>query len=146
MKIPFFVILTFTLSWPIMLYGFGFADSLVVRDICASLGMLAVGLSAVITKLFVEKGNVSEFGFSKGKLKWYLVLAGLSIIFGCVYLRYKSIFLNSYLHGLFIGVRDSLLILLGVSIFSLPVTAIATIIFCLISVRWVTKQDGEDDM
>ena len=240
-----------------MFYGFGFAKSIIIRDICASLAMLVVGVSAIITKIIVDKGSLSDFCFYLGKPKWYLLLTvivffyysipfmlefafkglrisslssekmyilvssftlsffaafgeelgwrgyllrefinkrygiiislirvgiiwgiwhfpialgpllkqclsknythvllqesllscvqmlgagiALSIIFGAVYLKYNSIFLNSYLHGLYIGVRDTSLIILGATIFSLPITVITIIALCYVSVRWVAK-------
>ena len=53
-----FLALTFVLSWPFLIYGFGWFDSkedILKRYVFSCTGMLMVALSAFITRAFVER-------------------------------------------------------------------------------------------
>lgn len=261
--IVFFVIITFLLSWPFMIYGYGFTEDLLTRDVFAMIGMIMVAVSAVVTRSLFENKDLQDFHYNKGKLKWYLTgfsvfifyyllpylfefllgnlniktltggrkvvfifsltiayfaafgeefgwrgflqtrlinknkkisesliivgmlwgiwhfpialgpllkeifantysiellqdtlvscaqilgaSIGLSVIFGYVYLKYKSIYLNSFIHFLYIGIRDATLILFGFTIFSLPIALILFIIFITISVKFIKYEENLSD-
>jgi membrane protease YdiL (CAAX protease family) len=65
----------------------------------------------------------------------------LSSIFGAVWLKYKSIFLSSFLHGYWIGIRDS-----ASHLFSYPtafrlITIIVVLVAWLLADRWLQKYE-----
>ena len=61
----------------------------------------------------------------------------LSFIFGAAWLRTKSIFLVSFLHGYFIGFRDATGILIGVSSLTIPFLIVVLIGVWFVSFRWL---------
>ncbi|MDD3021726.1 MAG: CPBP family glutamic-type intramembrane protease [Alphaproteobacteria bacterium] len=258
-----FVLLTFLLSWPFMIYAFGFTDNLLSRYTFASLGMMMVTVSAILVRYYQEKKNFEDVCWNKGELKWYLVILaffliyymtpylleyflgdlemheltfnrtivlisslsisyiaafgeefgwrgylqkrlmdselnhlnvltiigiiwgiwhfpialgpflrelfmnnysyellrnaliscaqmigasiGLSYIFGSFYLKFKSIYLNSFLHFTYIGIRDATFILFGATIFDVPIHFIPFVIVLAVTVRWLNTINKKDD-
>jgi membrane protease YdiL (CAAX protease family) len=78
-----FLVLALALSWPFLIYGFGWFDSkedILKRYVFSCTGMLMVALSAFITRAFVERRGFRDAGWNLGRPKWYL--AGL--LFCCL--------------------------------------------------------------
>lgn len=78
-----FLALTFVLSWPFLIYGFGWFDSkedVLKRYVFSCTGMLMVALSAFITRTFVERRGFRDAGWNLGHLKWYLAV----LLFCCL--------------------------------------------------------------
>jgi membrane protease YdiL (CAAX protease family) len=78
-----FLALTFVLSWPFLIYGFGWFDSkedVLERYILSCTGMLMVALSAFITRAFVERRGFRDAGWNPGRPKWYLAV----LLFCCL--------------------------------------------------------------
>jgi len=72
-----FITLVFVLSWPILIYGFGwFASSAEVlkRYLLSCTGMLMVAFSAFLTRVFVERRGFKDVGLNLGNYKWYLAV------------------------------------------------------------------------
>ena len=71
-----FLILTFALSWPIHLYGFGWygysSDEILARCLFSYLGMLMVALSALIVRVLAERKGFEDVGWNLGRPAWYL--------------------------------------------------------------------------
>jgi membrane protease YdiL (CAAX protease family) len=76
-RIGVFLVLVFVLSWPFLLYGFGWfasAGDVLERYIFSCMGMLMVAVSAFITRAFVERQGFSDFGWNLGHYRWYLAV------------------------------------------------------------------------
>lgn len=72
-----FLVFVFTLSWPVLIYGFGWFDSIedaLKRYIFSCMGMLMVAFSAFITRAFVERQGFKDVGWNPGHYKWYLAV------------------------------------------------------------------------
>lgn len=66
----------------------------------------------------------------------------LSFIFGAVWLKTKSIFLVAFLHGYYIGIRDSGYIMLGDdSAISFPVHVVMLLVIWIIAFRWLAEYE-----
>lgn len=73
-----FLLLAFALSWPFLIYGFGWygaEEAVLNRYLFACLGMLMVAVSAFITRAFFERQGFGDVGWNLGHASWYL--AGL---------------------------------------------------------------------
>jgi membrane protease YdiL (CAAX protease family) len=74
--IRLFVMLAFGLSWPILLYGFGWfgygPNEILKRFLLSCLGMLMVAVAAFIVRFFAEGKNFGDVGWNLGHPKWYL--------------------------------------------------------------------------
>ncbi len=69
-----FLVLAFTLSWPFLLYGFGWFGSeeeVLKRYLLSCTGMLMVALAAFLTRAFVERRGFSDVGWRLGRWRWY---------------------------------------------------------------------------
>jgi membrane protease YdiL (CAAX protease family) len=78
-----FLALTFVLSWPFLIYGFGWFDSkedVLKRYVLSCTGMLMVALSAFITRAFVERRGFQDAGWNPGRPRWYLAV----LLFCCL--------------------------------------------------------------
>lgn len=72
-----FLIVVFTLSWPLLVYGFGWLGSkedILKRYMFSCTGMLMVAFSAFITRAFVERRGFKDVGWNLGHYKWYLAV------------------------------------------------------------------------
>lgn len=72
-----FLVLAFVLSWPFLVYGFGWFDStgdVLKRYIFSCIGMLMVAFSALVTRVFFERQGFQDVGWNPGHLKWYLAV------------------------------------------------------------------------
>jgi len=70
-----FLALAFTLSWPFLLYGFGWFGSeeeVLKRYLLSCTGMLMVALAAFLTRALVERRGFSDAGWHLGRSRWYL--------------------------------------------------------------------------
>jgi hypothetical protein len=70
-----FLLLAFTLSWPFLIYRFGWFGSeqdILKRYLFSCTGMLMVALSAFITRLLIERRGLRDAGWNPGRLSWYL--------------------------------------------------------------------------
>ena len=70
-----FLGLAFALSWPILIYGFGWFSSeedILKRYLLSCTGMLAIAFSALITRIFIERRGFQEAGWNLGHYKWYV--------------------------------------------------------------------------
>jgi membrane protease YdiL (CAAX protease family) len=71
-----FLLLVFVLSWPFLLYGFGWLrseEAILKRYLFSCCGMLMVSLSTFITRAFVERKCFDDAGWNLGHIGWYLV-------------------------------------------------------------------------
>lgn len=71
-----FLILVFTLSWPFLIYAFGWfasEEDVLARYIFACVGMLMVALSAFIVRVFIERKGFKDVGWNLGHCKLYLI-------------------------------------------------------------------------
>ncbi|MBN1452906.1 MAG: CPBP family intramembrane metalloprotease [Anaerolineales bacterium] len=78
-----FLILVFVLSWPFLIYGFGWCgsrDAILARYLLACTGMLMVALSAFITRAFVEGKGFHDVGWNLGRINWYLAALILFVL------------------------------------------------------------------
>jgi membrane protease YdiL (CAAX protease family) len=78
-----FLVLTFALSWPFLIYGFGWFASkgdILKLYILSCTGMLMVALSAFITRAFVERRGFRDVGWNLGRPEWYLAI----LLFCCL--------------------------------------------------------------
>lgn len=67
---------------------------------------------------------------------------GLSFIFGAVWLKSRSIFLTSFLHGYFIGIRDATWNLLGNgATVSLVIRLVLIVAIAVVAYRWLMKYE-----
>ncbi len=76
-RIGVFLVLAFVLSWPFLLYGFGWftsAGDILERYLFSCMGMVMVAVSAFITRAFVEGQGFQDVGWNLGKYRWYLVV------------------------------------------------------------------------
>ncbi len=65
--------MVFALSWPPLLYGFGWfnaGEDVLERYIFSCLGMLMVALSAFLTRALVEHRGFRDVGWHLGRCKW----------------------------------------------------------------------------
>jgi membrane protease YdiL (CAAX protease family) len=72
-----FIALVFLLSWPFLLYGFGWFDAkedVLKRYIFSCLGMLMVAVSAFITRACIERQGFKDVGWNLGRCTWYLAV------------------------------------------------------------------------
>lgn len=70
-----FLLFVFVLSWPFLIYGFGWfgsAETVLTRYLFACTGMFMVALSAFITRAFVERKGFHDVGWNLGHISWYL--------------------------------------------------------------------------
>jgi membrane protease YdiL (CAAX protease family) len=69
-----FIFLAFTLSWPFLLYGFGWfgSEEVLQRYLFSCVGMLMVAFAAVLTRALVERHGFSDAGWCLGRWSWYL--------------------------------------------------------------------------
>jgi membrane protease YdiL (CAAX protease family) len=72
-----FLVLVFVLSWPFLVYGFGWFDSagdVLKRYLFSCLGMLMVAVSAFITRACFEHKGFKDVGWNLGHRTWYLAV------------------------------------------------------------------------
>jgi membrane protease YdiL (CAAX protease family) len=70
-----FLLLVFVLSWPFLIYGFGWfgsRETILTRYLLACTGMLMVAFSAFITRAIVERKGFHDVGWNLGHIGWYL--------------------------------------------------------------------------
>jgi membrane protease YdiL (CAAX protease family) len=70
-----YLILVFALSWPILIYGFGWfssSEDILKRYLLSCTGMLMVAFSAFLTRAFVDRKGFGDVGWNMGHYKWYL--------------------------------------------------------------------------
>jgi membrane protease YdiL (CAAX protease family) len=70
-----FLLLVFVLSWPLLIYGFGWfasKEDVLQRYVFSCLGMLMVAFSAFIVRAFVERRGFKDVGWNLGHCRWYL--------------------------------------------------------------------------
>jgi len=70
-----FLLLVLVLSWPFLIYGFGWfgsREAILTRYLLACTGMLMVALSAFITRAFVERKGFHDVGWNLSHISWYL--------------------------------------------------------------------------
>ena len=70
-----FLLLVFVLSWPFLIYGFGWfgsREAIMTRYLLSCIGMLMVAFSAFITRAFVERKGFHDVGWNLGRISWYL--------------------------------------------------------------------------
>jgi membrane protease YdiL (CAAX protease family) len=70
-----FLILAFALSWPFLLYGFGWfasGEEVLKRYLFSCAGMLMVAFSAFLTRVFIERQGFGDAGWRLGRCRWYL--------------------------------------------------------------------------
>lgn len=71
-----FLLLVFVLSWPLLIYGFGWfasEEDVLQRYVFSCLGMLMVAFSAFIVRGFFERRGFRDVGWNLGHCRWYLV-------------------------------------------------------------------------
>ena len=76
-RIEIFLLLVFVLSWPFLVYGFGWFDStgdVLRRYIFSVIGMLMVAFSAFVTRACSECQGFGDVGWRLGSCKWYLAV------------------------------------------------------------------------
>jgi membrane protease YdiL (CAAX protease family) len=76
-RIQIFLVLVFVLSWPFLVYGFGWfasAGDVLKRYVFSCMGMLMVALSAFVTRACFERQGFGDVGWSLGHGKWYLAV------------------------------------------------------------------------
>ena len=76
-RMQIFLVLAFVLSWPFLIYGFGWfasAGDVLKRYILSCTGMLMVALSAFVTRACFERQGFRDVGWSLGHGKWYLAV------------------------------------------------------------------------
>jgi membrane protease YdiL (CAAX protease family) len=81
-----FLLLVFVLSWPLLIYGFGWfgsRDAILTRYLFACSGMIMVAFSAFITRAFIERKGFCDVGWNLGHIRWYL---GTLILFFSLWL------------------------------------------------------------
>jgi membrane protease YdiL (CAAX protease family) len=74
-RICTFLLLVFALSWPLLIYGFGWygaEEDVLNRYLFSCLGMLMVAVSAFITRAFFERQGFGDAGWNLGHSSWYL--------------------------------------------------------------------------
>lgn len=79
----FFLALTFTLSWPFLVYGFGWFGSkedVLKRYLFSCAGMLMVACCAFIIRAFIERRGFQEVGWNPGPYKQYLLVLSLCVL------------------------------------------------------------------
>ncbi len=70
-----FLLIAFVFSWPFLIYGFGWFSSeedILARYMFSCTGMLMVGFSAFIVRVFVEHKGFEDIGLNLGYYKQYL--------------------------------------------------------------------------
>jgi membrane protease YdiL (CAAX protease family) len=73
-RIEVFLVLVFLLSWPFLVYGFGWLDSagdVLKRYSLSCTGMLMVAFSAFVTRASFERQGFKDVGWNPGHCKWY---------------------------------------------------------------------------
>ena len=78
-----FILLTFLLSWPFGIYGYGWfqgLDDILNRYIFAGLFMLGPAVSAFLVRRFVERSGYSDVGWKLGTWRWYVGILTLCLI------------------------------------------------------------------
>jgi membrane protease YdiL (CAAX protease family) len=78
-----FLALAFVLSWPFLVYGFGWfglEEDILKRYLLSCTGMLMVALSAFITRAFVERVGFRDVGWKLGHIGWYLAIPILCVL------------------------------------------------------------------
>ena len=81
--IRIFLVLVFLLSWPFLIYGFGWfgsREAILTRYLFACTGMFMVALSAFVTRAFVERKGFHDVGWNLGRISWYLAALLLFIL------------------------------------------------------------------
>lgn len=76
-RVQIFLVLAFVLSWPFLIYGFGWfasAGDVLKRYILSCTGMLMVAFSAFITRACFERQGFKDLGWSLGHGRWYLAI------------------------------------------------------------------------
>jgi len=72
-----FLTLVFGLSWPFLIYGFGWFGSeedILKRYLFSCIGMLMVALSAFIMRAFLEGEGFHDVGWNLGQIRCYLAI------------------------------------------------------------------------
>ena len=72
-----FLLLAFVLSWPFLVYGFGWFGStgdVLRRYVFSVIGMLMVAFSAFVTRACFERQGFRDVGWRLGPCKWYLAV------------------------------------------------------------------------
>ena len=78
-----FLVLVVLLSWPILIYGFGWFDTredILSRYLFSCAGMLMVAFSAFLTRIFVERSGFRDAGWNKGNFRWYIALFSFCVL------------------------------------------------------------------
>ncbi len=76
-RIGVFLVLAFVLSWPFLVYGFGWFNSagdVLKRYIFSCVGMLMVAFSAFLTRACFEGRGFKDVGWNLGHYRWYLTV------------------------------------------------------------------------
>ncbi len=74
---------TFTLSWPVLIYGFGWCnvpEDVLRRYLCACAGMGLVAVSAWLTRAVVERRGFEDVGWKLGRGRWYLAALAFCLL------------------------------------------------------------------
>jgi len=72
-----FLLLAFLLSWPFLLYGFGWfgrKEDILMRYLFSSSGMLMISLAAFLTRAIWERKDFHDVGWKPGHLRWYFAI------------------------------------------------------------------------
>ncbi len=72
-----FLSLAFLLSWPLLVYGFGWfgrKEDILVRYLFSCSGMLMISLAAFLTRAFWERKSFHDVGWKPGHHRWYFVI------------------------------------------------------------------------
>jgi membrane protease YdiL (CAAX protease family) len=75
--VQIFLVLVFVLSWPFLIYGFGWfasAGDVLKRYAFSCVGMLMVMVSAFVTRACFERQGFRDVGWNLGQGKWYLAV------------------------------------------------------------------------
>ena len=78
-----FLAVTFTLSWPVLIYGFGWCNApedVLKRYLLACAGTGLVAVSAWITRVIVERSGFEDVGWNLGRGRWYLAALGFCLV------------------------------------------------------------------
>lgn len=82
-----FLVIAFTLSWPFLIYGFGWfasEEDVLARYIFSCMGMLMVAFSAFIVRIFIERKGFEDVGWNLGHYKWYLIALFACFLHGLI--------------------------------------------------------------
>lgn len=90
-----FIVIAFALSWPFLIYGFGWLGSnqdVLARYMFSCAGMLMVAFSAFVVRILIERKGFEDVGWNLGHYRWYLLALLWCFVYGLIPALVASLF------------------------------------------------------